>query len=221
MRENNIYHNKVTKGSGKTMAMEHFKKFLNNYGEKYYTTYVHGLYEIGDYLCGIDDSQLSQWIQSTKLHPHPYRRRNGNTFKNTDEVELPPYAQALQCFFYKHYDYPDQRYLPEERNRVTELEQELATIAHAGRSTIASWKSGSRVPDKYKWWALGISVFELNFWDVQPYLDMINCQVNMTCLDDVLLFYSICSVKTMHEVYCLLEDYSCTDTMQCFKQPEA
>lgn len=200
------------------MGIEHFKEFLNKYEEEYYNTYVHGLYEIGDYLCGLNDSQLLQWLQNTQLHPSPYRKRHVNAHQKTNNVDLPPYAQALQCFFYKHYDYPDQRYLPEERNRITELEQELATLVHAGRSTIASWKSGSRVPDKYKWWALGIGVFELNFWDVQPYLNMINCQVDMTCLDDWLLFYSICSVKTMHEVYCLLSDYSCTYTMGYFEQ---
>ncbi len=200
------------------MAMEHFKRFLNTYGEEYYKVYVNGLYDIGDYLCGINDSQLLQWIQSTQLHPHPYQKKYVNLHQETNEEKLPPYAQALQCFFYKKYDYPDQRYLPEERNRVTELEQELASLVHAGRSTVASWKSGIRVPDKYKWWALGIGIFELNFWDVQPYLNMINCQVDMACLDDVLLFYSICAVKTMHETYCLLAEYSCTYTMKCFAQ---
>lgn len=200
------------------MAMEHFKTYLKNYGEEYYKKYVHGLDEIGDYLCGINDDELWPWIQSTQLNPKPYRKGSNPVPQETGEAELPSYAQALQCFFYKHYDYPDQRYLIEERTRVTELEKQLAALAHAGRSTVASWKSGSRVPDKYKWWALGIGVFDLNFWDVQPYLDMIGCQADMTCLDDLLLFYCVCAGKTVHDTYCLLSAYDCAHTMRWFGQ---
>ena len=197
------------------MSMEDFYTYLNIYREEYYEKYIQGLNDIGDYFVGFSsDYELRKWLQNMSLNPQPLQN-TGN--RSVQFSGIPPYAEALQRLFHKDYTYSDERYSQGELGRVTNLEAELAAIVHSGRSTIASWKSGMRVPNKYKWWALGIAFFKLSYWDVQPYLDMIGSRADMRCLDDILLFYSISTSKSVHDVYCLLLEYGCEYNAELFK----
>ena len=196
------------------MAMEHFRMYLSFYEKKYYSRYIKNLEEIGDLFCNLsDDAQLRQWmIYQEDLSPRPFEKKRNSLYQ--DRRNTPPYALALQHYFYKDYLYPEDRY--QEARRVTEMEQRLADLCHAGRTTVASWKSGVRVPDKYKWWTLALLEFELNFWEIQPFLDMIGCNVDMTCTDDIILFYALCAQKKQQEIFLLLKAYGCEETKSLF-----
>lgn len=206
------------------MAIEDFHNYLNSYADIYYSKYMLGLDLIGDFFCAMkSDDELDQWLERVNYsNLHPYRKTSvpspmiPTRCDNAGKDQMPAFAVALQEFFYKYYMYPEDKNGPSERKRVTDLENRLAVICHAGRSTIASWKSGSRIPDKYKWWALGIGVFELSYWHIQPYLDMIGCNIDMTCIDDIVLFYALCASKSTNDTFVLLHEYNCDETKQLF-----
>lgn len=204
------------------MALEDFHWYLEAYMDNYYTKYLLDLNLIGDCFCCMkQDRELQQWLASVGYcRPRPQKTAApvpDISGRHQDEGEpLPAYAAALREFFHKDYQYPEEKYTPSERKRVTELELRLAAVCHAGRSTIASWKSGARVPDKYKWWALGIGEFCLSYWHIQPYLDMIGCGVDMTCLDDIILFYALCTAKSTCATFTLLHEYRCDETKKLF-----
>lgn len=203
------------------MSIFEFNVYLEKYAQDYFSRYLNDLENIGDMFCCFScDQDFYSWINTIEYsHIHRYMEVKGPTPSiDTHEMKtnLPAYACALSEFFYKKYEYPEERFLPSERKRVTELETKLSKVCHSGRSTIASWKSGTRVPDKYKWWALGISVFELNFWHIQPYLDMVSSSIDMTCIEDVILFYALCTSKSIFEIYILLEKYNCNEIKDLF-----
>lgn len=206
------------------MAIEDFHNYLNSYSDLYYSKYMLELDLIGDFFCGMKrDEELKQWLDGANdCYFHSYRKISvpspiiPTRCCNTGEQPLPAYSVALQEFFYKDYRYPEDKNKPSERKRMTDLENSLASICHAGRSTIASWKSGSRIPDKYKWWALGIGVFELSYWHIQPYLDMIGSNIDMTCIDDIVLFYALCTAKSTYGTFALLHEYHCDETKKLF-----
>lgn len=209
------------------MALEHFRNYIDAYAEEYYARYILDLNQIGDVFCCMrNDGDLHAWIiESNICGTHFYHKSAGPPIfslpvQMCDTVErdtsLPAYAVALREFFYKDYLYPEMKNAPAETRRMTDLEQNLANVCHAGRSTVSSWKSGTRIPDKYKWWVLAIAVFKLSYWHIQPFLDMIGCSIDMTCLDDVILFYSVCTSKTMYETFVLLNEYGCDETKKLF-----
>lgn len=210
---------------GKRVVIDHFYNYLNAYSEEYYSKYLLELDLIGELFCNMekyDDLQL--WLQETSFcGRHPYQKMSvpspaiviGHD-QDYDKKVLPAYAVALKEFFYKEYPYPEYKNEPSERKRVTELEIQLANICHSGRSTVASWKSGTRLPDKYKWWVLAIGVFKLSYWHIQPYLDMVGSSVDMTCLDDVILFYSLCTSKSIYGTFVLLQENGCDETKRLF-----
>lgn len=204
------------------MAKRDMMDYLDAYSEIYNARHNINADVIGDCFCSMkSDAELESF-----LHAFPYAlsvadsrssiRITAPHLSVSDSVRLPAFSIALQEFFYKDYLYPEDRYSQDEKRRITELENWLANRCGSQRSAISHWKSGKRIPSKYRWWALAINAFELDYWYIHPYLDMIGTYVDFSILDDILLFYALCTGKTMQETYVLLLQYDRIETKKLF-----
>lgn len=208
------------------MAIGDFYNFLNKYSQYYYDPFICNIDELGDLFCEFQsDETFSLWLEEAANYGLNYQGHRVSA--NTPFVDfhcktyavssgLPAYAVALNEYFYKEYQYPEDAYRPSEKRRITELETYLSQLCHCGRTTISSWKSGTRIPDKYKWWVLAITEFKLSYFHIQPFLNMIGSSVDMTKTDDMILFYALCADKSAHDVFVLLQQHGCTETKKLF-----
>lgn len=203
------------------MGLSHFKIFMNRFADEYNKTY--GILEnLGDYFYLIqEDKEFEKWLGDNKnLLP----RRQNNVPLALTEIETkshvskdrPLYSIALNEFFYDEFEYLDvnNQVIPRKHGCVSQ--KIVSNTIHVPRVLITSWKSGSRCPGKYEWWALGIQVFQLDYQLLLPYLYMIGETVNASCLDDLILFYGMCAEKEANDIYKLLNRFGCEKTALLF-----
>lgn len=205
------------------MALDDFYTYMLRYSEQYYEKYLSNINDIGDafYEMGGRTEALNDWlarsgdfyIYNKVSVPSPGIYVHGNIQNVTN---LPAYAVALQELFYEEFDYYGDDNRPIQKKISEILQSQVAASCRVARNTVSSWKTGARIPGKYNWWALAITFLGLSYQMLPPFLDMIGCTVDLTCLDDVLLYYSLCSEKSGQETFALLKKYSCHHTAEIF-----
>lgn len=207
------------------MGKREFDSYLWEYSEAFFQKNDRTILELGDdfYKLGISgqgDLIFSEWISSQKnMFTHKKSEMDLPRFKNTGENSeemLPAYSLALEAFFYSKNDYVDDdgKAIVKKRSDITQ--ETVAQYCNVKRNTVSSWKNGTRKPDKYSWWSFAICVLEISYEDVLPYLDMIGETVNRACLDDMLLYYALCTGKNRYQTYMLLKEYGCVAAMEYF-----
>ena len=205
------------------MALDDFYTYLLLYTEQYYEKYLTNITGIGDLFYDMrgGTNALNKWILS-RGDFYVYNKVNApspgiyihNNVQNTNN--LPAYAIALQELFYEEFDYYSEENKPIRKKIAEILQSQVASSCKVARNTVSSWKTGVRIPNKYNWWALAITFLDLSYQMLPPFLDMIGCTVDLTCLDDVILYYSLCSEKSGQETFALLKKYSCNHTAEIF-----
>ena len=203
------------------MGLDHFQRFLYAFAEDYSESYEK-LSELGDFFYLTDSERdFEKWLEQngrsfcSERSNIPIMASKIRTKSNADS-SLPLYAIALNEFFYDEFEYLDENFreIPKKHGFISH--KMVAETIYVPRTLITSWKSGIRTPKKYEWWALGIRIFRLDYQLIQPYLYLIGKTVNVYCIDDILLFYSMCTEKEPEEIYGLLKKYNCHDTAMLF-----
>jgi len=195
------------------MSKNDFFNYLNAYSHEYYRQYINDSEMIGE-IFGVmsNDDDLDKWLRKY------YEKRliNVSHIKGkeipyshipykSEKEGIPAYSILIEELFLEPF-FNDN---PKVILGTTEKDEWLADMCNLSRTAITNWKTGNRIPNKYKWWALAINCFELSYFDIPPYLHMIGCTVDLRCIEDILLMYSICTAKKTHEVYSLLKKYDC------------
>ncbi|MBR3975746.1 MAG: helix-turn-helix transcriptional regulator [Clostridia bacterium] len=203
------------------MGKREFDIYLYEYSDKYYEKNNSDVQILGDsfYECG--EETLYCWVASQK-NMYIYQKDKLNTplYKNEynfHEEDLPAYAIALNALFFSEYDFVNERGEIERKKRSDIRQETIADICNVKRNTVSSWKNGTRKPGKYSWLAFAICFLRLDYSDILPFMDMIGEVLDRNCLDDMLLYYALCSGKSRFETYMLLKRYNCTSTMEYFK----
>ncbi len=204
------------------MSVNDFYHYMQLYSEEYYDKYCFNIDMVGDIFYQMkNEAELAEWIKRNGNY-YVYSKRNVTRPKlfihsNIENIDkMPAYAVALHELFYDEFDYFDDSGLPIQKKKTDMIQEDIAKVCHVARNTVASWKNCSRIPGKYNWWALAIGFLELSYQYLPPFMDMIGATVDLTCLDDVLLYYALCAEKTSYETYILLKHYNCETTAELF-----
>lgn len=202
------------------MSIEHFQRFMYAYADEYRNQEdIEGL---GDFFYLMDHRAVfEQWLENNAKNCS-IRKKGIPQFtsfislKSAIEKDLPLYAIALNEFFYDEFDYMDMKnkILPKKHGYVSQ--QFVADTIHVSRSLITGWKNGSRCPEKYEWWTLAIRVLKLDYQLLLPYMHMIGCTIDATCLDDLILYFAMCNESKPEQIYALLHKYGCSETESFF-----
>lgn len=203
------------------MGKREFDNYLYKYSLAYLEKYNRDIQDLGNsfYECGEED--FFSWLTSqNNMYIFNEDKLNIAHYKNDDfagEEELPPYSIALQALFYSENDFVNEKGEVERKKRSDIKQETIAEICHVKRNTVSTWKSGTRKPGKYNWFAFAICFLKLDYSDILPFMDMIGERVDRNCLDDMLLYYALCTEKSRFETYMLLKMYNCKETMEYFK----
>lgn len=204
------------------MSVADFYRYVQLYAEEYYEKFCYNIDAVGDTFYQMrSEADLVKWIERNGAC-YIYSKRNVTKpdifiHKNIEDVEkMPAYAVALHELFYEEFDYLDDNNMPIQKKKTDMIQEDIARVCHVARNTVASWKNHSRIPAKYNWWALAIGFLELSYQYLPPFMDMIGATIDLTCLDDILLYYALCAEKTSYEIYILLRKYGCNVTAELF-----
>lgn len=203
------------------MGKREFDNYLYNYSLAYFEKYNMDIQDLGDsfYECG--EEGFFSWLTLQRgMYIFNKDKLNIARYKNDDfscKEELPPYSIALQALFYSENDFVNEKGEVEQKKRSDIKQQTIADVCKVKRNTVSYWNSGERKPGKYSWLAFGICFLKLDYSDILPFMDMIGETLDRSCLDDMLLYYALCTGKSRFETYMLLKIYNCKETMEYFK----
>ncbi|MBR5428357.1 MAG: hypothetical protein IK118_08405 [Clostridia bacterium] len=208
------------------MSLNHFNRFMENYTKAYYEPLLQ-VERLGDMfyewmIRGQEDDYFFNWIQRNgSFYIYEGSSSANHSAKTADpDAGVPAYSRALQAFFYTESDYvDDDNQIHQNRHSDTPI-QTVADCINVSRPLVSCWKNGSRKPDKYAWWAFAIRILHLDYQSLPPYLNLVGASVDLTCLDDVILFYSMCAEKKAHEIHHWLTTQRCNQTQRYFAPAE-
>lgn len=208
------------------MGKKEFDIYMYKYSDAYYERNYTDIQALGAsfYDYGKDENEgekLYSWIVlQNNMYIYKKDELNVACYKNEDaicEEDLPAYSIALNALFYSEYDFVNEKGEVERKKRSDIKQETIAEICHVKRNTVSSWKCGTRKPGKYSWFAFAICFLKLDYSDILPFMDMIGERLDRNCLDDMLLYYALCTEKSRFETYMLLKKYNCKETMEYFK----
>ena len=208
------------------MGKKEFDIYLCKYSDAYYEKHNTDLQTLGDYFYrygnDVNNSKLFfQWFSSQR-NMYRYNESNLNVpfYSNEDTVNnenLPAYSLALQALFYSEHDYVNDNGEAEQKKRSDIKQETIAAICNVKRNTVSAWSHGTRKPGKYNWLSFAICFLDLDYSDILPFLDMIGEALDRNCLDDMLLYYALCTGMNRFQTYMLLKKFNCIETMSYFK----